>query len=314
MAKMRKHFRQNGLNKLRNDDLVVFIRVVDSISFSATARELQIAPKTISKQIARLERCLGVTLFDRNTRNLHITEEGKIVAEKVRIALSLLDEVEEIVQSRNQELTGTIRLTAPVPFGRKFVASAIADFRQLHPKVGFDLLLTDQIQDLYSSNLDLAIRMGELTDSRLMARRITENRRILVASPIYIEAYGAPKKIEDLMQHHCLIFSYPGMHQNIWQLKKGREEKNIAINGTLCSDNGDILHEWCVAGLGVSLRETWDIYDELQSGQLIKVLTDWEAIGSKISLVQPRREIVPKRLTVFNEFLIERWQHAPWDN
>jgi len=130
----------------------------------------------------------------------------------------------------------------------------------------------------------------------------------------YIEAYGAPKKIEDLMQHHCLIFSYPGMHQNIWQLKKGREEKNIAINGTLCSDNGDILHEWCVAGLGVSLRETWDIYDELQSGQLIKVLTDWEAIGSKISLVQPRREIVPKRLTVFNEFLIERWQHAPWDN
>lgn len=299
---------------LRNlDDLAVFVHVVDRHSFSAAARDLHLAPKTVSKQIARLEHALGTTLFERNTRNLRITGEGRAIAERARVALAVLEEVQELATGGSQELSGTIRLTAPTPFGRKFVAPAIHDFCRLHPHVGFDLRLSDQVQDLYSGDLDLAIRMGELADSRLVAQRVADNRRILAASPSYLKARGHPGQPEELERHNCLVFAYPGLLQSTWPLRKGRREKPIAVSGTLCSDSGDVLHAWCLAGLGISLRETWDIHEELRDGRLVRVLPDWEATPSKISIVRARREPVPRRLTAFSDFLLERWQNAPWD-
>lgn len=314
MSKIDKHFPQKRPNPLRNDDLAVFLHVVDRHSFSAAARDLQISPKAVSKQIARLEGALGTTLFERNTRNLRITDEGRAIAERARVALSVLDEVKELARGGSQELTGNIRLTAPAPFGRKFVAAAITDFSRLHPRVGFDLRLSDQIQDLYSGDLDLAIRMGELADSRLLARRVADNRRILVASPAYIKAHGSPQTPEALKNHNCLVFAYPGLLQNTWRIQKNGLEEAIVIDGTLSSDNGDVLHEWCLAGLGISLRETWDVHEELRSGHLIRVLAGWEGVASKISLVRARREPVPHRLTAFSDFLLERWRLAPWDD
>jgi DNA-binding transcriptional LysR family regulator len=300
---------------LRNlDDLAVFVHVVERQSFSAAARDLHLAPKTVSKQIARLEQALGTTLFERNTRNLRITGEGRAIAERARVALAVLEEVQELATGGSQELSGTIRLTAPTPFGRKFVAPAIHDFCRQHPRVGFDLRLSDQVQDLYSGDLDLAIRMGELTDSRLVARRVADNRRILAASPAYLKAHGSPAQPEELERHNCLVFAYPGLLQSSWPLRKGRREKPVAVSGTLCSDNGDVLHAWCVAGLGISLRETWDIHEELRDGRLVRVLPDWEATPSKISIVRARREPVPRRLTAFSDFLFDRWQQAPWDH
>ncbi|SEB47252.1 DNA-binding transcriptional regulator, LysR family [Pseudomonas marginalis] len=299
---------------LRNlDDLAVFVHVVERHSFSAAARDLHLAPKTVSKQIARLEQALGTTLFERNTRNLRITSEGRAIAERARVALAVLEEVQELATGGSQELSGTIRLTAPTPFGRKFVAPAIHDFCRLHPRVGFDLRLSDQVQDLYSGDLDLAIRMGELADSRLVARRVADNRRILAASPAYLKAHGSPAQPEELERHNCLVFAYPGLLQSTWPLRKGRRETPVAVSGTLCSDNGDVLHAWCVAGLGISLRETWDIHEELRDGRLVRVLPEWEATPSKISIVRARREPVPGRLTAFSDFLFDRWQEAPWD-
>jgi len=299
---------------LRNlDDLTVFVHVVERQSFSAAARDLHLAPKTVSKQIARLEQALGTTLFERNTRNLRITGEGRAIAERARVALAVLEEVQELATGGSQELSGTIRLTAPMPFGRKFVAPAIHDFCRLHPRVGFDLRLSDQVQELYSGDLDLAIRMGELADSRLVARRVADNRRILAASPAYLKAQGYPEHPEELERHNCLVFAYPGLLQNTWPLCKGRQESPVTVSGSLCSDSGDVLHAWCLAGLGISLRETWDIYEELRDGRLVRVLPDWEATSSKISIVRARREPVPRRLTTFSNFLFDRWSEAPWD-
>ncbi|RMX03573.1 LysR family transcriptional regulator [Corticibacter populi] len=299
---------------LRNlDDLAVFVHVVERESFSAAARALHLAPKTVSKQIARLEQALGTTLFERNTRNLRITDEGRAIAERARVALGVLEEVQELASSGSQELRGVIRLTAPTPFGRKFVAPAIHDFCRLHPKVGFDLRLSDQVQDLYGGDLDLAIRMGELADSRLVARRVAGNRRVLAASPVYLKSHGRPETPEDLARHNCLVFAYPGLLQNTWPLRKGRREKPVTVSGTLCSDSGDVLHAWCLAGLGISLRETWDIHEELRDGRLVRVLPEWEATPSKISILRARREPVPRRLTAFSDFLVERWRQAPWD-
>lgn len=299
---------------LRNlDDLAVFVHVVECRSFSAAARALHLAPKTVSKQIARLEQALGATLFERNTRNLRITHEGRAIAERAKVALSVLEEMQEVATGASRDLRGIIRLTAPMPFGRKYVAPAIQDFCRLHPGVTFDLRLSDQMQDLYSDDLDLAIRMGELADSRLVALRVADNRRILAASPDYLKAHGQPAHPQDLAQHNCLVFAYPGLQQSIWPLRKGRMEKAVAVGGTPCSDSGDVLHAWCLAGMGISLRETWDIHEELRNGRLVRVLPEWEATPSRISIVRARREPIARRLTVFSDFLLERWRDAPWD-
>lgn len=299
---------------LRNlDDLSVFVQVLDHHSFSAAARTLQRTPKTISKQIARLEQALGVPLFERNTRHLRITEEGLAIAARARLALNVLDEVQELARGGSRELRGTIRLTAPTPFGRKFVAPAIGDFRQLHPGVNFDLRLSDRVQDLYRDDLDLAVRIGELADSRLVAQRLALNRRVLAASPAYLQAHGWPARPEDLARHQCLVFAYPGLLQTAWPLHNGHRETTITIGGQLYSDSGDVLHAWCRDGLGISLRETWDIHEQLRDGRLLRVLPDWEGSPSQISLVRARRAPVPRRLTEFSEFLRERWRSPPWE-
>jgi DNA-binding transcriptional LysR family regulator len=168
----------------------------------------------MSKQIARLEHALGTTLFERNTRNLRITDEGRAIAERARVALAVLEEIQELAAGGRQELRGIIRLTAPAPFGRKYVTAAIHDFCRLYPGVGFDLRLSDSVQDLFSADLDLAIRMGELADSRLVARRVADNRRVLVASASYLQKYGQLEQPAELEQHNCLVFAYPGLLQN----------------------------------------------------------------------------------------------------
>ena len=279
---------------LRNlDDLHVLVRVADSASFSAAARSLQLDPKTVSKQIARLEHALGTPLFERNTRNLRITDEGRTIAARARSVLSILDEIQQVGQGDDDTLRGVIRLTAPAPFGRKHVAPAIAEFSRRHPQVGFDLRLTDRMVDLYDDGFDLAIRLDEPSDVRLLSTPLALNRRMLVASPGYLATHGAPQRPEDLSRHQALLPADP--------------------DGALGSDSGDILHAWCLAGLGISLRETWDIHDALRSGRLVPVLPDWTVPITHISAVRARRDPVPRRLDTFIEFLTRRWREAPWN-
>ena len=294
------------------NDLAVFLRVIDHHSFSAAARSLNTSPKTVSKQIARLEQTLATSLFERNTRHIRLTDEGKAIAVQARLAVSALDEIQELTAQGKQTLNGMIRLSATSPFGRKYVAPAIAAFLNIHPEVGFELRLTDQVIDLFSSNLDLAIRIGDLADSRLLTRRLVQNIRIPVASPAYLKRYGTPLTPDDLSRHACLIFTYPGVHQNIWSFSRRGKTKEITVNGTLFSDSGEVLRTWCLAGHGIALREIWDITEELQTGQLIRVLPEWSLPASGINILRPRREPTPQRLTVFIDFLAEQWRNAAW--
>ncbi|GLK82306.1 LysR family transcriptional regulator [Ancylobacter defluvii] len=294
------------------DDLAVFVRVAECGSFSAAARAMDLAPTTVSKQIARLERQLGATLFERNTRQLKITEEGRAVAERARVALALLDEAAEIARAGSGELTGTIRVKAPVPFGSRYVAAATAAFRKQHPKVGFELHLTDRIVDLYAGDIDVAIRVAKLADSRLIARRLADNHRILVATPDYLAERGTPEHPQDLAGHTCLLVAYPGL-RNIWTLHDDETAVEMAVSSDLATDNGITLKTWCVAGLGISLRELWDVTDELKAGRLVQILPSWKEEASPISFVRPKREPVPKRISVFGDFLAQLWRNAPWE-
>ena len=302
---------------MRNlDDLSVFLKVVDCEGFSAAARSLDLAPANVSKQIARLEAALGARLFERSTRRLRITDEGRAVAERVRPALALLDEAADVARQGSQTLTGMLRVTAPVAVGVRYLAPVIAAFRELHPQVGFDLQLSDHVVDLYGSDIDLAVRAGQLADSRLIGRKLADSRRILVAAPAYLQRMGAPSHPRELPQHQCLLFAYPGLRQNRWTLKhrgRGGRTEVVDIVGDLRSDNGDAVRAWSVAGMGITLRETWDIHAELHDGRLVRVLPEWESTPSTISIVRVRRESLPRRVGAFVDFLAEQWRKAPWD-
>ena len=214
------------------------------------ARALNVAPKVASKQVARLEAALGVALFTRNTRNLRLTDEGEALRDKARSVLDGLAEMRELAQGADG-MRGMIRLTAPAPFGRKYVAAAVADFSRRYPQVGFSLCLSDEVCNLFAGNFDLAIRMGELADSRLIARRIAVNRRILVASPAYLAEYGCPQSPAELSEHRCLRFAYPGLAADSWTLRNGDAEAVVRVSPHLSSDSGEVLHAWCMAGLGI---------------------------------------------------------------
>ncbi|CDH23194.1 LysR family transcriptional regulator [Xenorhabdus bovienii] len=299
---------------LRNlEDLSVFIRIIDTGSFTATAQALGLSPTTVSKQIARLEKNLGIVLFVRSTRSLRITPEGKAIAEKVRAALTLVEEAAEIAKDGSESLTGLIRLTAPVPLGRTYVAAAIAEFRKKYPSVGFILHLTDKIVDLYKVEMDLAIRVANLTDSGLIARRLTDNKRILVASPDYLRLHGELQHPEELINHNCLLFSASGNKSTIWSLHDRKDTKAISLSSDLIANNGDVLRTWCTAGLGIALRETWDVVDLIRSKKLTQILPEWQEETSPINVVRAGKRPVPQRIKSFIEFLTEEWRIPPWD-
>lgn len=302
------------MDRPRTDDVAVFLRVADRASFSAAARELHVTPGAISKHVARLEARLGVRLFERSTRSVKLTDEGRAALSHARSALAAIDGLADLAARSRGLLEGTVRVTAPAPFGRKFVAPLIADFRALHPKVDFELQLSDAIVDLLQSDFDLAIRIGALADSTLVARRLAANERVLVASPAYLDAHGSPALPSHLAAHTCLVFAYPGSLQNVWSLRSGRRRARVTVRGELRSDNGEVLRDWCVRGLGISLRETWDVVNELRDGSLRRVLPKWEAEPTSIFAVRAPRTPLPYRLSAFLDFVAERWRRPPWEH
>lgn len=300
--------------KLNNiDDVDVFIRVLALKNFSAVARLLNVSPATISKQINRLEQALGVTLFERNTRQLKVTDEGKKIAVYMKEALQLLENAADVAKKSSEELSGMIRITTPVSLGIHYVAETIAAFKKLHPAIGFELQTSDRIVDMYAENIDVAIRVGELSDSRLIARRIASNKKIIVASPDYLANHPAIMTPQDLKAHTCLIFSYPSVQHNEWCLYRDGQPDNVIISSHLFSDNGQVLRSWALAGLGVALRETWSVVDDIKQGKLVHILPEWEGSNRLIHIVRAKRDPVPKRIQAFMDFFIEAWREPPWE-
>jgi DNA-binding transcriptional LysR family regulator len=295
--------------KIRNiDDAEVFLRVIDAGSFSAAARELQRTPAAVSKQVARLEAALGTRLFERNTRRVRASDDGRRIAGHVRDALAQLARAEELADDSRQRLEGRVRSSAPAAFGHRHVSAALADFRDSHPGVRFELYLSDQVADLAGSDIDLAIRIGELPDSQLSARLLAPNPRVLVASPDYLRRRGTPRRPSDLRDHDCLLFAYPGTRHDTWRLQHGKRREDIAVHGPLRSDSGEALRQWCLAGMGISLRDHWNVSGDLARGDLLPVLPRWRPQASAIHAVRMHRQPVPRRISALIDYLAERWR------
>lgn len=293
------------------DDLEAFVRVVDSSDFSSVARSLNVTAGAISKQIRRLEDSLGITLFERSTRRVRVTDEGIQIYECIKRGLNSINEAYSIAEKGKQSLSGNIAISSPSTFNDYFLIEAIKNFKNKNPDVSFYLDSSNRVVDIYSDGIDLAIRSGLLPDSQLIARKIFEQRRILVCSPSYFELIMPPENAQDLSNLNGLAFSYPGFNSTFWTLEntENGEVQRVPIRKAMSSDDGIALLNWTLQGYGISLRESWYMQKYIESGELIHILPSWQEPISPIQIVRTGKNSVPIRISMFSNYLIEFCQN-----
>ena len=299
----------------RVGDLALFLRVLDLGSITAAAHSLDLSVAVASQRLKRLEKELGVRLLHRTTRRLHPTPEGAALAEQGRVLVEELETLGAGLREAAQEIAGTLRMTMSASFGRQYVSPRLPAFLARHPKLRLSIHLSDNVVDLVSEGFDLAIRIGVLDDSRLVARRIAPNRRVLCTSPDYLHRRGRPRTPGELADHDCLLLFGSGGRQDVWRLGTPTGgEVAVRVQGRLESNFGEVLRDASLAGEGIVIHSLWHVADDLRAGRLEVVLPDYPLATTAISAVMPQRRLVPPRVRAFTEFLIEEFGDAPpWE-
>ena len=297
----------------RFESIRSFVVVAQKLSFVEAADTLRIDPSSLSRRIRRLEKTLGTRLFNRNTRHVVLTEAGAIYLERCLDILVRLDEADATISSLSTDPRGLLSLTLPVTFGQRHIAPILPEFLALYPRINLDLFFTDRFVDLLKENVDVAIRIGKLRDSQLIARKLVPNRRVLCASLDYLNSYGYPDKPEDLEQHNCLIFSSLAT-SDTWHLSNGEKQVIVPVKGRIRSDNAEVLYQAALAGYGIGLLATFIVGEALRCGRLLTVLDEWTTPETHIFAVFGPGRYIPSKIQVFVDFLVERFHGVPyWD-
>jgi len=297
-------------------EMVVFAKVVESKSFSAAARSLGSSKSAVSKAVTKLEQALGAKLLQRTTRSLSLTEIGAAVYEHCARIVEESEEVELAVNRFSAEPSGNIKLSASVAFGQMHMAPAIADFLQQYPKVSAELVLTNRLVNLAEEGFDLAIRQTDKPAPNLVARTIAPQHYVVCASPAYLKREGVPKSPQELVKHNCLFYAQQSS-QDRWTFKGSDGAVTVRVQGNFQVNSNEAVREALLAGLGISLVQTFVVGEELKSGKLEPVLTQYEAQGGFGSNIYatwlPNRNLTPK-VRAFVDFLVERFGPLPeWD-
>lgn len=284
-------------------EMEVFAQVAASGSLSAAARVLGLSVGAVSKHLAALEGRLGARLVSRTTRALALTDDGAAFLPRVRALLADLAEAEAVVATDDRDLSGFLRVTAAVAFGRLHVAPLVAEFLRRHPRLRLHLLLTDAVVDLVEENVDVALRFGALADSGLVARRLADNWRVVCAAPAYLERAGRPQVPADLVGHECLVIG--GGNDKAWTFVGPDGETSVRVGGHLACNNGEAVHAWALAGMGLVQKSIWDVEGDLADGRLVPVLEGWRSPDTALHAVSPAARARSPRVRRFVEFVTE---------
>ncbi|RKI63508.1 LysR family transcriptional regulator [Corallococcus sp. AB049A] len=286
------------------NELLVFARVVQAGSFTAAAKALRMPKSTVSRKVSELEERVGAQLLQRTTRTLHLTEVGRAYYEHCARIVAEAEAAELAVTRLQAGPHGLLRVTTPLSV--HFLAPLVARFMEKYPDVQLELLCTDRTVDLMEEGFDLAVRAGRLPDSSLMARRLGDIEWLVVASPGYLQARGAPKTPADLAKHDCLFFG-KSLKGNVWTLHAGGRSVEVKVSGRLTVNEPDMLRAVTCLGAGVALIPGQQCIEDLASGRLQRVLPDWSSTGAPVHAVYPpTRHHVPK-VMAFVEVLREFW-------
>ncbi len=299
----------------RAADISLFLRIFDAGSISAAARSLDLSVAVASQRLKRLEGDLGVRLFQRTTRKLHPSPEGLALAEQGRALIDDLEALTASLREAGSGIAGTLRLTTSATFGRQYISPLLTEFLARHPKLRISVNLDDQLHDLVAEGFDLSIRIGALSDSSLVARRLSSNRRVLCASPAYLRHHGVPTRPQDLIAHQCLLLTGRAGRNDTWQLT-GADGQTVAVqvDGCVDSNQGELLRDAAVAGLGIALHSIWHIHEDLRNGRLQVVLPEYTLPDTGIHALMPQRRLVPPRVRAFVDFIAEKFgETPPWE-
>ena len=294
----------------RLGDLEIFARVAATGSMSQAARDLTLSAPVISKRIKRLEERLGTRLLQRTTRQIVLTEAGRGFHERVLAILASVDDAESWVSQRASIARGPLRVSAPTTFGRLHVAPHLVRFLEHYPDIALDLHLSDSFVDVVGEGFDVAIRIADLADTSLVARRLAPNHRVLCAAPAYLARQGMPQDPADLARHRLLVHN-----ADHWRLEGPDGAVTVPVESAIATNSSEVIREAVIAGLGIGLRSTWDIGPELREGKLTIVLPRYRASRRvAIHAVYPSRRHLAQRTRVFIDFLAELYGPVPsWD-
>ncbi|MCH2241010.1 MAG: LysR family transcriptional regulator [Aquabacterium sp.] len=280
-----------------------FVAVSTKGSLTAAAQAEGVAPAVIGRRIDALEERLGVKLMVRTTRRITLTHEGSAFLEDAQRILADLTSAEASVSAGGVKASGHLRITAPAGFGRRHVAPLVPRFLAAHPDVSLSLNLADRVVDLVNEGFDCGVRVGDLADSSLVSVRLADNRRLCVAAPGYLKRRGTPLHPQELMQHDCLVLSSESSQTRGWAFSIDDQVVHLRPGARLDCSDGQVLHDWCRAGLGLAWRSTWEVQAEIASGELVSVLDAFAAPPNGIYAVFAQRKHLPLRLRLWIDFL-----------
>jgi DNA-binding transcriptional LysR family regulator len=280
-----------------------FVSVATRGSLTAAAKAEGVAPAIMGRRLDALESRLGVKLLVRTTRRISLTHEGSAFLEDCQRLLIDVANAEASVSAGGVKASGHLRVTAPAGFGRRHVAPLVTRFREQHADVTISLNLSDRVVDLAGEGFDCAIRVGDMPDSSLVSVRMADNRRLCVATPDYLRRHGTPQQPSELARFDCLTLSSDASQTRGWAFRINGELQHLKPGGPLDCSDGQVLHDWCLAGYGIAWRSTWEVEAEIAAGKLVAVLQDFDAPANGIFAVFPQRKHLPLRVRLWIDFL-----------
>jgi DNA-binding transcriptional LysR family regulator len=289
-------------------DLGFFSALASAASLSAAARELGVTTPAVSKHLAQMEARLGTTLLNRTTRRMSLTPEGELYLEHARRILGEIDDMEQLLGASKAVPKGLLRVNATLGFGRGYVAPVISRYARKYPQVEVQLQLSVNPPPLTDDSFDVCIRFGAPPDTRVIAKYIAPNRRLLCASPAYLAKHGVPKVPHDLTRHNCIGIRQGEEGYGVWRLSSGRgksaKTEAIKTRGSLTTNDGEIAVNWALEGHGILMRAEWDIERYLRNGRLVQVLPQYYTPDADIYAVYPQRHQMAARVRAFVEFVM----------
>ena len=288
------------------NNLKMFVRVYELASMSAAARDQRTSPAVASARISELEKHLGVRLFNRTTRSLQPTENGRLFYDGAKRVLEAIEEAEAAVMDVAQNPRGVIFVAAPLGVGRRFIAPHVPAFTALYPQIDIRLRLSDRVIDLTAEGLDVAFHLGQLQDSTLKVRQIADCPRLLCAAPAYIARRGLPEDGAALAAHDCLNLRFPGAKEFQWTLQTPDGPRRFEISGPFESDDGDVLTQWALEGHGIVLKPAFEVAEHLAQGALVPVATVTPPLPVQLSLLSQSRSQKDSKIRLFCDFMIAR--------
>ena len=286
-------------------DLRLFTRIVAAGSLSETARRIHSSLPAVSRRLAAMEERLGVRLIDRGSRRFTLTEEGGVLYERALIILRDLDAAEAEATAQAKHPRGRMRVGVPLEIGRRRIAPLVAEFTDRYPGISIELVLSDSRVDILEEEIDIGIHVDPPQDSNLISRVLLYGSRVIIASPEYLARHPAPAKPIDLLEHDCARLVRGRRVFDQWMFKEDGRVREIQVQGTLLTNNSEVMHDWALAGRAVTIKALWDVEDDIQAGRLVQLLKPFQCDELNLYATYATRTHLPPRMRLFIDFVVK---------